>query len=134
MELQHRRYRWIAPVVAIALAAFVGFFAYNAGLAHGIATASQQIAGGAPPVPPYGYYGWYRPWGFGLFGPFFFILLWLLVLRGFFWGGPWRRYGCSGAYYGRGPSAFDEWHRQAHERMTPKEQPGSPTDADRSRR
>jgi hypothetical protein len=78
-----------------------------------------QIAAAQPGAPPpvvYPYpYGWYRPWGFG-FGflvPLFFFGFWFLVLRGLFWGGPWRRWrGPSG-----GPDAFEEWHRQAHERM-----------------
>jgi hypothetical protein len=40
-------------------------------------------------VPPYAYYGWYgwhRPWGFGVFGPFFFILFWVFLMRAFWWG------------------------------------------------
>jgi hypothetical protein len=134
MDQHYRPYRWVAVIVTLVVAAMVGFFAYNAGVAHGIATAGQPITGGAALVPPYAY-GWYRPWGFGFgfFGPFLFILLWLFVLRGIFWGGPWRRFGCYGRGYYGGPAGFDEWHRRAHERMTSKEPAGPPRDDDRPR-
>jgi len=144
MEPHYRSFRWARLFAALVLAALVGFLAYDAGVAHGVATAaSQQIAAapqGTPPPAvfapygPYGPYGYYRPWGFGFFfGPLFFFLLFVFVLRGLVWGGRWRRYG----YYPRGPygdpAAFDEWHRRAHERMT--QPPGGPThDDDRSRR
>jgi hypothetical protein len=134
MNQHYRPYRWAALVATLVVAAIVGFFAYNAGVAHGIAAAGQPVAGGAAGVPPYPY-GWYRPWGFGFgfFGPFLFIMLWLFVLRGIFWGGPWRRFGCYGGGYYGGPSAFDEWHRRAHERMTSKEPASPPRDDDRPR-
>ena len=128
MEQHFRPYRWTAFLFAIVLALGVGFFAYNAGVAHGIATTVGQAA--APPAPggfgPYGY-GWYRPWGFGfgLFGPFFTLLFFIFVMRALFWGGPWRRYGCYPRRYYEGPTAFDEWHRSAHERMT--KEPAGPT-------
>jgi hypothetical protein len=131
MDQQFRPYRWTAFLFALVVAAAVGFFAYNAGVAHGVAAAGQQIA--APGPGGFAPYGWYRPWGFGFFfAPFFFFLLFVFVMRGLFWGGPWRRYGCypRGAY--GAPTTFDEWHRRAHERMT-KEPGGSPHDDDRSR-
>lgn len=128
MERHNRAARWAAVLAAIVLAAFVGVVAYNAGIAHG-AVAAQQIANGPAAFPVY---GWYRPWGFGLFGPLLFIAFWFLVLRTVFWRGPWRGYGCYGrGYYGT-PMAFDEWHRRAHERMT-RDASGSPHDDDRSR-
>jgi hypothetical protein len=131
MERNYGPSRWAMFLVAAILAALVGFFAYNAGVAHGVATSQQVAVGGAGTVPPYAWYGWYRPWGFGFFGPLLFIALWFFVLRGLFWGGPWRRYGCYGGYYGA-PPTFDEWHRRAHERMT--KEPGAPPhDDDRSR-
>jgi hypothetical protein len=138
MEPRDRSFRWAGFLFALIVAAFVGFFAYNAGIAHGVATvAGQQIAQPAPGAPPaafvpYGY-GYYRPWGFGfVFAPFFFFLLFFFVVRALFWGGPWRRYGCYPRGYYGGPGSFDEWHRRAHERMT--QQPGGPThDDDRSR-
>lgn len=62
----------------------VGYWAYNAGLAHGLANA-RAAAGGAPVVV------WPR-WGFGFgffpfFPIFFFILVWVFFLRGLFWRG-----------------------------------------------
>jgi hypothetical protein len=106
-------YRWIALVGALLLAVFVGFAAWQAGVAHGIEQSGKLVApnpGGPYPVP-YPYYGWHRPWGFGfLFIPLFFAF-WFFAVRGLFW----RR----GGYYGGGcgpRGRFDEWHRQAHER------------------
>jgi hypothetical protein len=141
MEAQHmehdRPFRWTAVLFAILVAGAVGFFAYNAGVAHGIASVAQPIAAPAPGAAVYPPYGFYRPWGFGFgffFAPFFFFLLFALVMRGLFWGRRWRRHGCyGGGYYGGVPMTFDEWHRQAHDRMT-KEPGGPPQDADRSRR
>ena len=70
---------------------------------------------GAMGYTPYAY-GWHRPWGFGFFPffPFLFILLWFVLLRGFFWRG---RYGGWHGYYDEGvPPRFEEWHRRAHQR------------------
>jgi hypothetical protein len=114
--------RWAAislAVGAVLIAVGIGAGAYQAGVAHGLAL--QIPAGTAPPeLPPYAYYGWYgwhRPWGFGFFGPFFFILFWVFLMRAFWWGGYRRRW-----YYRHWdemPSRFDEWHRRAHEQMKP---------------
>jgi len=105
-------------LAVVVLSAIAGVVAYNTGLSHGLAQ-SAVAQGGA--IPPYAY-GWYRPWGFGFGFPFFFVLLWFVLLRGLWWGGPrWRHHYYAGS---RGaPSAFDEWHRQAHERM--KESPSA---------
>src|SRR5436190_21339171 len=115
-----------AVVVAMLLLAVLGaFIAYNAGVSQGLARQAIAQSGQAPPaaLPPYAYpYGWYRPWGFGFpFPILFFVLIWFVLLRGLFWGRRWRY-----AYYGgwRGvPPSFDDWHRQAHDRM--KEQPSA---------
>src|SRR5215471_12852904 len=86
MDHYGRRYRWIAFLFALFVAAAVGYVAYSAGVAHGIAAAGQQIAApatGAAPFAPYPY-GWYRPWGFGFgffFVPFFFFLAFIFVMR-----------------------------------------------------
>jgi len=149
MESDYRRRGgWVVALAAVLLAAFVGYFAYNAGVAHGVIAGQQISTGGAtaavpPAVPPaywYGYgYGWHRPWGFGFF-PFFFLLFFFFIaLRALAWGGGWRRHRCYGygGYYDP-PPTFDDWHRRAHERMT--KEPGAPstgtppTDDDRSRR
>ena len=114
--------RWLVLAGALLLAAAVGFWAFQAGVAQGIEQSGKIAAApsGTPgPYPyPYPYYGWHRPWGFGFFfGPLFFIAFWLILIRGVFWrrrawyGGP-RGYGGGCGPYGR----FEEWHRQAHER------------------
>lgn len=144
MESEYRRRgAWVVVLVTVLLAAFVGYFAYSAGVAHGVVTGQQIAAGGAgaaaqAPVPPppyywYGYYG-YRPWGFGFFPFVFLLFFFLFAVRALAWGGGWRRhryYGCG--YYSDLPPAFDDWHRRAHERMT-KEPGAPPPDDDRSRR
>jgi hypothetical protein len=115
--------RWlIFALCALLLAAGVGFWAFQAGTAHGIEQSGKIVvapppAAGAYPYP-YPYYGWHRPWGSGFFfGPIFFIAFWLILFRGLFW----RRRAWYGGYGGYGPGCgpygrFEEWHRQAHER------------------
>ena len=105
--------RWIVLVGVLLLATVVGFWAYQAGVAHGIEQSGKiavSPAGGPYPYSyPYPYYGWH-PWGGFFFVPLFFVF-WIVVLRGLFWR---RR-----AWYGGGcgpRGAFDEWHRQAHAR------------------
>jgi hypothetical protein len=108
-----RGFRLIAFVGAVLVAVMVGFVSYNAGVSHGLAVSTS-----APGVlaAPYGPYGWYRPWGFGLFAPFLFLFFWLFLFRAFFWGGFGRRRWCRPVSYDAAPD-FDEWHRRAHERM-----------------
>src|SRR4051794_21865299 len=106
--------RWLRVtggiLIAAALAGF-GFYAYNLGVAHGVAEAGRIAApaGGAPVVMMW------RPWGFGFgFFPFFpllfFFLIWLFAARALFWRGGWRGRGCGS--YGR-RETLDEWHRRA---------------------
>ena len=87
--------RWAVLVGALLLACAVGFWSYQAGMAHGIEQSGKIVAPPPEAYPyPYPYYGWHRPWGFGFFfGPLFFLAFWLIVVRGLFWR---RRYG-----YGR---------------------------------
>jgi hypothetical protein len=108
-----RRFR-LAVLVGMALITLaVGVMSYNAGMSHGLAIAAPEGATTAVRVVPY---GWYRPWGFGFLGPFMLVFFWFVVLRMFWWGGYHRRrWYYPGPY--DGPSAFDEWHRRAHERM-----------------
>lgn len=107
------RFRLAAVLGAVVLAVAVGIVSYNIGVSHGQAIAAA--AAGAPPtaVPPY---YWYRPWGFGFFGPFLFLLFWFFAFRLLFWGSFRRR-----GWYSFGPddtpTRFEEWHRRAHERM-----------------
>ena len=117
--------RWFAVVLTLALAAAVGVFTYNLGLARGLAQVAPVVAppGGAPnAVVPYVFYP--RPWGWG-FGFFpFFGLFWAFLLfaivRRLWWGPRWygRRYGRYG-YDTCVPPEFEEWHRRAHGEKAP---------------
>ena len=126
--------RWALVLLAVLAAVAIGSVAYEAGVSHGIAlqppVAVAPPAAGAPPVAPGPYpyypYGYYRPWRFGFFGPLLFVFFWIFLLRGiFFWGGGWRRRWHGGPDYW--PQRFDEWHRQAHDRM--RDAPSSPPPA-----
>ena len=111
-----RSHRWLIALAAGLGLALVGVVAYNAGVSQGLAQAAAAAAtASGTPLPPYAY-GWYRPWGFGFGFPivFLFLFFWLFVVRGLFWGRPWRRW----HDYGGVPPAFEEWHRRAHERMS----------------
>lgn len=117
-----RRYVWALALLAVLLAGAAAAVAYNVGLSQGLAQVAAPAAGTA--LPPYAYYGWHRPWGFGFFPlfPLLFLVIWVLVFRGLFWRpwGPW--------YQGAGPYSerFDEWHRRAHDRMEGRTTPDSP--------
>jgi hypothetical protein len=109
----------LIALVAIGTLAAVGVYAYNLGVAHGLAHSGHALSGpGAG--PPFVYY--WHPWAFGFgFFPFFpllFILFWVLIFRGLFWRGRWGR--GWGHWEGGVSPAFEEWHRRAHA------QPGSP--------
>ena len=84
-------------LLLVATVAGVGYYAYSAGVVHGIAESEHAAPGGGPPVVV-----WPR-WGFGFgffpfFPVFFFILIWFLLLRGLFWRGRgWSR-GCGWGY------------------------------------
>ncbi len=109
------RFQWLVGLAVIALLALVGVYTYNVGVARGLAQAGAFAAAapgsGAPALA-----WWPRPWGVGFgffpFAPLFFVLLWIVLLRGLFWHG-------GGGRWGRGrdgvPPAFDEWHRRAHQ-------------------
>lgn len=113
----NNNHRWIPIVAALILAALVGVFAYNAGVASGVAHAGKiVVAPGQAPAPypyPYPYYGWH-PWGLGFFfAPILFFFVIAFVVRGLVWRAAWHRGRC-GAYR----EHLDEWHRQAHEKMS----------------
>ena len=131
-----RRFFWgplLAGLLLLAGAAAIGTWAYDAGVAHGIAEASRQVA---VPVEGAGrVYVWPAPWhgyGFGFFPIFPFIAFFVIIvaLRGLFWRRMWysRGYGHGYGRCGRGddgvPPMFEEWHRRAHEQDT---RPAAPT-------
>jgi hypothetical protein len=108
----------VVVLMVVVMLAGVAAYSYNVGVAHGIAESGRFLAvpGNAAPgsaVPLIAV--WPRPWGFGFgffpFFPLFFVLFWILVLRGLFWRPAWwvRGYGYRGV-----PPTFDEWHRRAH--------------------
>ena len=106
----------------------IGAYAYDAGVAQGLAESGKLVAPEAG-VMPYRYYGgpFFHPrpfgFGFGFLGCLFPLLFFFLIsglLRGLFWRGPWG-WGHGGGWRGgpgmRGkgaPPMFEEWHRQAH--------------------
>jgi hypothetical protein len=112
--------RWTVIAGSLLLAIVVGFWAYNAGVAHGVEQSGRIAAPPAGPYPyPYPYHGWHGPWGFGFFFvPLFFFAFWFLVIRGLFWRRSW--------YGGCGPRGrYDEWNRQAREHGAAEPVPGA---------
>ncbi len=134
-------------VVLAAGAAGVGLYAYNAGIARGLADSGKLTAPSAGAWPfayagPYWHYGLFGP-GFGLFNCFallFGLFLVFMLVRGLLfvvfgprhwrdaegyrpWHGPWGR-----GPWGRGgyPPFFEDWHRQAHGQEKPQEPPAGP--------
>jgi len=112
-------------LVLIAGAVSLGAYAYNLGVAQGLAQSGEL--GDLPPgaeLRAFPYYGgpfwFYRPFGFGFFGcfgPLLFLFLIFVLFRGLWWGGRWG-YG-PGWKHGhrekRVPPPFEEWHRRAHD-------------------
>ena len=101
----------------------LGAYAYNAGIAQGLAQSGKLVApsDGALPylVHPGAFYFGPPGFGFGCFGllvPLAFLFLFFSVMRGFMghgWGhrhawrseGPWSK---------DVPPVFEEWHKRAH--------------------
>ena len=113
----------LLALVLIAGAVSLGAYAYNLGVAQGVAQSGKldDLPPGAA-MRPYPYYGgpfWYPPFGFrffGCFGPLLFLFLIFLLFRGLWWGGRWGhgpgwRHGHWDKHI---PPRFEEWHRQAH--------------------
>ena len=115
----------IVLLVAIVLgAAAIGYLAYNAGVAEGIAqtAAGEALPGEAGKISPY----FYGVRGFGHYGPGSFLLYCLVVPFLFFlffgamrlifaprrMGGWGRGWGMKG---GPWRERAEEWHRQMHE-------------------
>ncbi len=114
-------------IVLLALLAGIGGYAYNIGVAQGMAQSvrPETPAQGVTPYP-YPYWGpfFFRPFGFGfgLFGllvPLFLFFLFFGLFRAIFWRGRWGRYGPRGDWGQGVPPAFEEWHRRAHEPNPP---------------
>ncbi len=102
--------RGLLALVVIALVAGAGVYAYNAGVAQGLATSGEG-----------GVAGPYRgPFFFPVFGWGFFCLPLLLLWFLFPLFGMWRRgWGKHRGQWDKGvPPMFEEWHRRAHEPQT----------------
>ena len=124
-------------LVLVVGAVAVGGYAYQMGVAQGLANSGKLVAPqGDGAVAPFVYgapFFYARPWGwgpgFGFLGCLFPLLGFLLIfalIRGLFWRGGWGgRHGWGGHGYGPGgqgfgpggqgvPPMFDEWHKKAH--------------------
>jgi hypothetical protein len=120
---------WRIAVVLVLIAAIlgIGVYAYNIGIAQGLAQKITVPAGEAVPVPSMHY--WHPFFGFGYgFGflgcliPFFLLCLVFGSMRALLWHGPmgWRHSMHHGRWgwrdeNGKGvPPFFEEWHKRAH--------------------
>ena len=132
-------FRIVSALVLLAALAGIAFFAFNAGMAQGVAT-NIQIPAGESGNLPYPYYGYGMPYwrhvpffGFGCFGllvPLFLLFLAFGAFRRLLWGPRWgwhmHRRGW-GSPMGHGPwgesvpPMFAEWHRRAHGEEPPEE-------------
>jgi len=116
---RHIVFRFLAGLVLLAAIAVLGFFAYQAGVAHGIG-ANIQVP--SADTVPYGHFMWFPGFGFfGLLIPLFLLFLAFGALSRMIWGPRWgmrhMRNGSMGYHgpWGEGvPPMFDEWHRRAH--------------------
>ncbi len=90
-------WRLLAALVLLVAVAGIGYMAFNAGIAQGVATKLPTTAPAAGTVP-YPYYGMPFGWhafpffGFGCFGPLLALLLLFLAFRALsfvFWGPRW---------------------------------------------
>jgi len=140
-------FRIVMALVLVAALAGIGFYAFNAGIARGMAVsaAAPVVSNGTAPLP-YPYYGFHGypffGFGFGCFGvliPLFLLFLVFAAFRGLFFHGlhGWRRwgYGPWGMHHGPWgeppsgeggatvpggafvPPMVAEWHRRMHEQQ-----------------
>lgn len=104
-------------LVIVAGAVGLGTYAYNAGIAQGLAQSGKVVAPDGSAVPYYGPF-FYRPFGFGfdgiLFGCFFLFLI-VGLIRAIFWRRHWGMQGRRGMWNGDVPPMAAEWHRKMHD-------------------
>ena len=111
----------LIALLLIAGAVGIGVYAYNFGVAQGMADSGKLVAPATGGVPyPY----LYRPFGFhpfrfgfGLLGcvfPLLFFFLLFGLCRAFIWRGRWG--GMHHRHWdGNLPPMVEEWHRKMHE-------------------
>jgi hypothetical protein len=126
--VKHIVFRIVAGLVLLAAIAGLGFFAYQAGVAHGVAANIQVPAAETAESPylfhgmPYGPFMWFPGFGgcFVLLIPLFLLFLAFGAMRRMIWGPRWgmrhMRHGPLGhGPWGEGvPPMFAEMHRRAH--------------------
>jgi len=128
-------FRIILTLVLLAVVAGLGVFAYNAGVAQGLAQ-HVPAAGTAPTTGTYVYpyagmpfMPFAGPFGFHAFGflgclvPLFFLFLFFGVMRALVWGGPHRWRGRHGmGHWGEDgiPPHLEELHNRLHEKQSEK--------------
>ena len=132
---RHIVFRILAGLVLLAAMAGLGFFAYQAGIAHGVAAniqVSTADTNGSTYLyrgMPYGHFMGFP--GFGLFRlliPLFLLFLAFGALRRLIWGPRWGMRHMGHGPMGHGPwgegvpPMFAEMHRRAHASQT-EEQP-----------
>jgi hypothetical protein len=111
----------LLALMVIAGVVGVGVYAYNVGVAQGLAASDKLVVPPAGAAPyPYWLSFYHRPFGFGLFGCLFPLLLGLLLivlLRSILWRGPmgWKHMGYHGRWDKGVPPMVEEWHRKMHE-------------------
>lgn len=107
----------VLVVVIVAGAIGLGTYAYNAGVAQGLAQSGKIAAPDGAAVP---YYSpvYYHPFGFG-FGGFlfscFFLFLIFGLIRAIFWRPHWGWRSRRGPWNGDFPPMAAEWHRKMHD-------------------
>jgi hypothetical protein len=113
----------LLAVLLMAGAIGIGVYAYNFGVAQGMAD-SGKLAAPAAGAAPYLY--WHRPWGLHPFGfglgfvnclfPLLFFLLLFGLCRAFIRRGRWGWGGMHHRHWDGGiPPMVEEWHRKMHE-------------------
>jgi len=115
-------------LVIVVGAVGIGMYAYNVGIAQGMATTGKADVPPSAAVTPFQYYGMpylYRPFGmhgFGGFGflsclfPLFIFFVFFGVMRMVFWRARWG--GMHHRHWEGGvPPMAEEWHRKMHEQQ-----------------
>lgn len=131
-------FKVIMALVLVGALVGIGVFAFNAGVARGMAVNLPAPAGGNGSLPlPYPYYAMhgYPFFGFGGFGclgvliPLFLLFLVFAAFRGLFWHGSRRWHMMHNGPWGAPPSGevgsnvppmVAEWHRRMHEQQPEK--------------
>jgi hypothetical protein len=113
---KHIVFRIIAGLVLLAAIAGIAFFAYQAGVTHGVA-ANIQLPATGDRLPFYPHYG-VRPFmGFGFFGVLFaFFLLFMAfgALRRMIWGPRWGMRHMGHGPMGNNPMGHSPWGEGVH--------------------